>query len=91
MQNPLVGTGGFEPPTPTVSKIRASLRGSRSLTGNAVCTGSSVVNPATTEDLIVHGVHFKDLASYVLDHPDDSDAVVALAAWLVGIAPRENP
>ena len=86
----MVGTGRIELPTPTVSRMWAARGGRLSLIESSVPIGSNGSNQGTEQELFGHGVRFEELAEYVLDHPDDTDAVVALAVWLVSITEAPN-
>ena len=86
----LVGTGRIELPTPTVSRIRAARRGPLSLIEIGGPAGPNGANPGTAEHHFRHGVCIAKLAEYLLDHPGDTEAVVALADWVLDVAEGED-
>jgi hypothetical protein len=73
-----------------VSRIRASRGRSLSLIENGGPAGSKGANLGTSEDYFRHGVYIAELAEYLLDHPGDAEAVVALARWVLEVAEREE-
>ncbi len=52
--------------------------------------GPNQANVATAEHLSTPGVYLENLANHVLKHPDDVDAVVALATWALDVAKGED-
>ena len=75
----LVGTGRIELPTPTVSRMRPLADGSLSLIENGGHRAKRRPIWAPRSTISRHGVYIAELAEYLLEHPGDADAVVALA------------
>ena len=77
----VVGTRGFEPRTPTVSRRRAGAAAPTSLIARDGGKGSDMGKKGTDGGLLTHGV---SIASLARDVPSDPDATVreaALAGW----------
>jgi len=81
--DPLVGTGGFEPPTPTVSRRRADPPTPHLLIKNGGAEGSHVVKKGPDGGLLTHGVSIASLARDVLSDPAATVREAALAGWVL--------
>ena len=71
-----------------MSRIRAARGRALSLIEIGGPAGPNGANPGTAEHHFRHGVCIAELAEYVLDHPGDAEAVIALADWLLDVAKR---
>jgi hypothetical protein len=85
-----VGTGRIEPPTPTAPRIRAARQRSLSLIESGGPAGPNAANLGTAEHHFRHGVGIAKLAEYVLDHPGNAGAVIALAGWVLDVVEGED-
>lgn len=83
IRNPLVGTGGFEPPTPTVSRQSAATAAPASLIENDGDKGSDMGKEGTDGGLSTHGVLIASLARDVLCDTDATVREAALAGWIL--------
>ena len=79
----VVGTRGFEPRTPTVSRKRAGAPAPASLIESDGGRGSDMGNKGTDGGLLTHGVPIASLAHDVLNDPEATVREVALAGWVL--------
>jgi len=73
-----------------VSRIRATRGRPLSLIETGGPAGPSGANLGTAEHHFRHGVCIVELAEYLLDHPGDAEAVIALANWVLEVAEGED-
>ena len=73
-----------------MSRIWAARGRSLSLIESGGPAGPNGANLGTAEHHFRHGVCMVELAEYLLDHPGDAEAVVALAGWVLDVAEGED-
>jgi hypothetical protein len=73
-----------------VSRIRAARGGSLSLIEGGGPAGQNGANLGIGEHNSRHGVCIAELAEYLLDHPGDAEAVIALAGWVLDVTEGED-
>jgi hypothetical protein len=73
-----------------VSRIRAARRRSSSLIESGEPAGQTGANLGIAEHDFRHDVCIAELAEYLLDHPGDAEAVIALAGWVLDVTEGED-